>query len=292
MTIYHTPILVDTIINYFSLSSTSIIADLTTGEGGHASLLAKYNPEGQMLCLDRDRIILEKARDRMKEFTHITYVCDTYDHLTTIRKQQHFPLFDAILIDMGISMFHFKGAGRGFSFDDDTLDMRLSEEGILSAEQVINTFSEQDLADIFYYYGEERFSRRFAREIVRQRPFFSAKELADFLLTSIGRHGKIHPATKIFQALRIFINEELEIVENMLKDIIFNLAINGIFCVLTFHSLEDRLVKNSFKEYARAGLGTILTPKPMTPSREEIAQNPAARSAKLRVFKRREDAGI
>ncbi|MGL4676400.1 MAG: 16S rRNA (cytosine(1402)-N(4))-methyltransferase RsmH [Brevinema sp.] len=288
--IYHTPILVNTIINYFSLTSTSVIADLTTGEGGHASLLAKYNPKGQILCLDRDRLILEKARDRMKEFTHVTYVCDTYDHLTDIRIQHAFPLFDAILIDMGVSMFHFKGAGRGFSFDDDTLDMRLSENGVLSAEQVINTFSENDLADIFYYYGEERFSRRFAREIVRQRPFFSAKELSDFLLKSIGRYGKVHPATKIFQALRIFVNEELEIVENMLKDIIFHLAPRGVLCILSFHSLEDRLVKKSFKAHMREGV--IITPKPIVPSREEIAQNPAARSAKLRVFQRREDASI
>ncbi len=285
MNIFHTPILADTILEYFHLNSNSVVADLTTGEGGHSSLFAPIC--GRQLCLDRDCVILEKAQQRLSSFDNITYVCDTYDHLSSVREKIKFPLFDAILIDMGVSMFHFKGADRGFSFEDSTLDMRLSADHTISAEKVINTFSEQDLADIFYYYGEERYSRRYAREIVKRRPFFSAKELSDYLLQSIGRHGKIHPATKIFQALRIFVNEELEIAENMLKDIVSNLAVDGVLSILTFHSLEDRLVKNAFKSYAKDGLGTILTPKPISSSQEETKNNPAARSAKLRVFQKR-----
>ncbi len=238
------------------------------------------------MCLDRDRIILDKAEKRLENFKQITFVCDTYDNLSKVRNEIDFPLFDGILIDMGVSMFHFKGADRGFSFEDGSLDMRLSEGAELSAEQIVNTFSEEDLADIFYYYGEERYSRRYAREIVRGRPFLSAKELSSHLMQTIGRHGKIHPATKIFQALRIFTNNELEIAENMLKDIVSNLSQDGVLCILTFHSLEDRLVKNAFKDYAKSGLGRILTPKPLAPSHEEVKQNPAARSAKLRVFKK------
>lgn len=287
MNIFHTPILADTIIEYSNIKENSVIADLTTGEGGHSSIFARLNPQGKLLCLDRDHIILEKAQQRLQEFSQITYVCDTYDHLTDVRQRINFPLFDAILIDMGVSMFHFKGADRGFSFEDNSLDMRLSADHPLSAEQVINTFSENDLADIFYYYGEERYSRRYAREIVKNRPFFSAKELSEFLLKNIGRHGKIHPATKIFQGLRIFVNEELEIAENMLKDIVSNLAEQGILSILTFHSLEDRLVKNAFKSYAKEGLGTIITPKPIIPSNDEIKLNPASRSAKLRIFQKR-----
>ncbi len=166
MNIFHTPIMADEIIEFLDIKENSVLADLTTGEGGHSCLMAQKNPDGKMLCLDRDRIILEKAQKRLEQFKQITYVCDTYDHLTDVRKNIDFPLFDGILIDMGVSMFHFKGAERGFSFEDDTLDMRLSLDSPLSAEQVVNTFSEEDLADIFYYYGEERYSRRYAREIV------------------------------------------------------------------------------------------------------------------------------
>ncbi len=286
MNIFHTPILADTIIDFLDIKKDSVLADLTTGEGGHSSMMAEKNPDGRLLCLDRDKIILAKAEKRLERFKQITYVCDTYDNLSAVRKNIDFPLFDGILIDMGVSMFHFKGAERGFSFEDDTLDMRLSLDSPLSAEQVVNTFSEEDLADIFYYYGEERYSRRYAREIVRGRPFFSAKELSEYLIRTVGRHGKTHPATKIFQALRIFTNNELEIAENMLKDIVSNLSKDGVLCILTFHSLEDRLIKNAFKDYAKSGLGTVLTPKPIPPSPEEIKQNPAARSAKLRVFKK------
>ena len=286
MHIYHTPILAETIMEFLNINSNSVLADLTTGEGGHSSLMAALVPQGQLLCLDRDRIILEKAQERMEEYSNITYVCDTYDHLNAVREKINFPLFDGILIDMGISMFHFKGAERGFSFEDDSLDMRLSEDHPISAEQVINTFQEEDLADIFYYYGEERYSRRYAREIVNQRPFLSAKELADYLVKKIGRHGRTHPATKIFQALRIYVNEELEIAENMLKEIVDNLSVGGVLCILTFHSLEDRLVKNAFKSYVKKGLGELLIPKTLSPSFEEIKKNPAARSAKLRVFKK------
>ena len=286
MTVYHTPILAEEIINFLNIKPNSNIADLTTGEGGHSSMIAPLNRDGLLLCLDRDRIILEKAQERLNEFQHITYICDTYDNLSEVRNKNDLPFFDGILIDMGVSMFHFKGANRGFSFEDETLDMRLSVDATKSAELVVNTYSEQDLADIFYYYGEEYYSRRYAREIVRERPFHSAKELSSYLMKTIGKHGRTHPATKIFQALRIYVNEELDIAENMLRIIVENLSPEGILCILTFHSLEDRLVKKSFKYHAQQGLGSILTPKPMKPSLEEIKKNPAARSAKLRIFKR------
>lgn len=286
MLIYHTPILVSTIIKFFNLKEHSIVADLTTGEGGHSSMLAPLIPHGKLICLDRDQEILFLAQERLKKFNNIVYINDTYNNITEIRKNYHIPLFNAVLVDMGISMFHFKGADRGFSFEDDILDMRLGKGTNISAEQIVNTFSEKDLADIFYYYGEERYSRRMAREIVKRRPFFSAKDLADYILKKIGRHGKIHPATKIFQGLRIFVNEELEIAEDFLKKIVNNLAPQGILCILTFHSLEDRLVKQAFREYVQEGYGIMPFTKPLTPSIDECKTNPAARSAKLRVFQR------
>lgn len=284
MMIYHTPILATEILEFLNIQPNSIIADLTTGEGGHSSLIAPL--AHQLICLDRDREILTKAQKRLHDFQNIKYICDTYDHIADIRESYNIPLFNGVVVDMGISMFHFKGADRGFSFNDDTLDMRLSEEYPLSAEQVINTYSEKDLADIFYYYGEEHHSRRIANLIVKKRPFYSAKELSEYIVQNVGRRGKTHPATKIFQGLRIFVNQELEIAENFLKDIVYQLAPGAILCILTFHSLEDRLVKKAFKEYEQKKLGTLPISKPMIPSFEEIKLNPAARSAKLRVFKR------
>ncbi|MGL4366753.1 MAG: 16S rRNA (cytosine(1402)-N(4))-methyltransferase RsmH [Brevinemataceae bacterium] len=286
MNIYHTSILGETIIEYLNIQPDSVIADLTTGEGGHSSLIAPHLCKGTLLCVDRDKQILSKAQERLKVFDNIVYVCDTFDRISEIRTENKLPLFNGVLVDMGISMFHFKGAGRGFSFEDDKLDMRLSFDDELTAQDVINTFSANDLADIFYYYGEEYHSRRIASSIVKQRPFFSAKELSDYMLKICGRKGKTHPATKIFQGLRIFVNKELEIAENFFKSITDNLASSGILCVLTFHSLEDRLVKRAFKEYKQNNLGVVLTEKPITPSDTEIKTNPAARSAKLRIFQR------
>ncbi|MGL4387921.1 MAG: 16S rRNA (cytosine(1402)-N(4))-methyltransferase RsmH [Brevinema sp.] len=284
MTIYHNPILADTILEFMNIQKTSIIADLTTGEGGHSSLMAPL--ANKLICLDRDSEILAKAQDRLKDFDNIQFICDTYDHITAMRNIYQLPLFDGILVDMGVSMFHFKGADRGFSFNDDTLDMRLSLDSDLTAQIVINTFSEKDLADIFYYYGEEHHSRKFANVIVKRRPFYSAQELSEHIFQTIGRHGKTHPATKIFQGLRIFVNQELEIAETFLNDIVNHLAPGGIICILTFHSLEDRLVKRAFQQFQKDNLGTLPILKPLVPSFEEIKRNPAARSAKLRVFKR------
>ncbi|MGL4563414.1 MAG: 16S rRNA (cytosine(1402)-N(4))-methyltransferase RsmH [Brevinema sp.] len=284
MTIYHTPILANTILEFLNIQKTSVIADLTTGEGGHSSLMAPLAKK--LICLDRDQEILSKAKERLKEFENITYICDTYDHIASVRESYQLPLFDGVLVDMGVSMFHFKGADRGFSFNDDTLDMRLSLDADLSADIVVNTFSEKDLADIFYYYGEEYHSRKFANLIVKKRPFYSAQELAEYLVQTVGRHGKTHPATKIFQGLRIFVNQELEIAETFLKEVVHHLSPGGVLCILTFHSLEDRLVKRAFKQYEQDKLGTLPIVKPIVPSFEEIKTNPAARSAKLRVFKR------
>ncbi|MGL4394519.1 MAG: 16S rRNA (cytosine(1402)-N(4))-methyltransferase RsmH [Brevinema sp.] len=284
MTIYHTPILAETILEFLDIKKTSVVADLTTGEGGHSSLMAPLAKK--LVCLDRDREILAKAQERLKEFDNIEFICDTYDNIASVRESHKLPLFDGILVDMGVSMFHFKGADRGFSFNDDTLDMRLSLDSDLTAATVVNTFSENDLADIFYYYGEEHHSRKFANVIVKRRPFYSAQELSEYILQAVGRHGKTHPATKIFQGLRIFVNQELEIAETFLKEIVSQLAPNGVLCILTFHSLEDRLVKRAFQQFQKDGLGTLPIAKPLAPSFEEIKSNPAARSAKLRVFKR------
>ncbi|MGL5722744.1 MAG: 16S rRNA (cytosine(1402)-N(4))-methyltransferase RsmH [Brevinema sp.] len=285
MTPIHKSIMVPEILSMFDLKPNAVVADLTTGEGGHSSFMAPLIPQGKLLCLDRDEEILNIAKKRLEEHPHITYVCDTYDHISAVREQAGFPLFDAILVDMGVSMFHFKEAKRGFSFEDLSLDMRLDDSSE-SAKDIINTYSEAELADIFYYYGEEFSSRKLARIIVQQRPFDTAKELAGCILKSAGNRGKTHPATKIFQALRIYVNKELEIAETFLEEVVSNLASGGKLCILTFHSMEDRLVKNAFRRFADKNKGVLPITKPMPPSLAEQKANPASRSAKLRVFQR------
>ncbi|MGL5254870.1 MAG: 16S rRNA (cytosine(1402)-N(4))-methyltransferase RsmH [Brevinema sp.] len=284
MTPIHKSIMVTEILEMFQLKPNSIVADLTTGEGGHSSLMAPLIPQGKLLCLDRDSEILDRAKERLSEFSNISYVCDTYDHISSVRSNAKFPLFDAILVDMGVSMFHFKEAKRGFSFEDASLDMRLDDSSE-SAKDIVNTYSEAELADIFYYYGEEFSSRKLARVIVQNRPFDTAKELAGCILKIAGR-GKIHPATKIFQALRIYVNKELEIAETFLEEVVLNLAPAGKLCILTFHSMEDRLVKNAFRRLADEKKGILPITKPKIPSLAEQKANPASRSAKLRVFQR------
>lgn len=285
MTPVHVPIMVQEILSFFALKPNFNAADLTTGEGGHSAFLAPLIPGGTLLCLDRDAKILALAKELLAEYSNIVYANDTYANIAHVRTQLKLPLFDAILVDMGISMYHFKEAKRGFSFEDASLDMRLDGSSE-SAEDILNSYSEKDLADIFFYYGEEHQSRRLARAVVQNRPVTSAKELAEIALKSLGRKGKTHPATKIFQALRIYINKELEIAEKFLEEVVLHLAPRGVLCILTFHSMEDRLVKNAFKAYVSQGLGQLLAPKPLEPSREEQRTNPASRSAKLRIFQR------
>ncbi len=190
---------------------------------------------------------------------------------------------DGILADLGISLYHYKNAG--FSYiDNKPLDMRLDSSEI-SADTVINHFRESEIADIIYEYGEEYESRKIARAICRNRPIKSLKELAD-IITGVKRqkNGKVHPAAKTFQALRIFINKELKFLESFIPIAVDNLSENGKLVIISYHSLEDRIVKNSFKNLSAQGKGSILTKKPVLPSQEEIKMNRASRSAKMRVF--------
>lgn len=286
---YHQPILVEPILEALKIQPDSIIVDVTCGEGGHSSRIAPLLPQGRLICLDRDNDILNIARERLSEYSNITFVHSTFDRIKTVISEIGYSGVDGIVADFGISMFHLKQRGLGMSYtDEEDLDMRLGYDNEFSAKDVVNTFAEKKIADIIYQYGEERNSRRIAREIVANRPILTAKKLSDVVLRAFRgkKFGRIHPATRTFQALRIFVNKELEKIESFIPQAVDILNQGARLCVMSFHSLEDRIVKHRFKDLQAEEMGKILTKKPIRPDFEEVKRNSASRSAKLRIFEK------
>ena len=269
----------------------ALLVDCTLGEGGHTSLLLEKYAGLKVIGLDRDIRIMEKAKVRMAPYGdrfQARNVCfddfwRTYDG----------PAVDFVLFDLGISVFHYEESGRGFSFKRrEILDMRLSADGELSAQDVVNTYDEKSLADLIFNYGEERYSRRIASAICSCRQTKRIEytdELADIIWDAVPneyRHRRIHPATKTFQALRIEVNAELDRIEPALEGAVKALKPGGRIAVITFHSLEDRPVKWFFRNHEN--ILDILTRKPVEPTEEECRANPPSRSAKLRVVEKLE----
>lgn len=291
--IYHTPVMPNEVIGYLNLHEDSIIIDSTCGEGGHSALIAPLIPAGRLICIDRNAPILARARERLAGYGNITFYEDTFDKISDIMSLEKISKVDGILADLGISLFHLTGENSmGFSYTDPKgLSMRLDNrlETGFDARDVVNKFSEKEIADILYIYGEEYESRKIAAAIVRNRPYKSAAELAGVIMRAkkprIG--GKTHPAAKSFQALRIYVNKELQILESFIPGSVDNLLDSGRLVILSYHSLEDRIVKNSFKELEKKGGFSILTKKPVVPGMEELKTNRASRSAKLRVIEKR-----
>lgn len=287
MAYIHQPILLSEILESFIIRPDSLLADVTCGEGGHSAALAGLNPQGTLICLDRNADILEVARHRLQDYPHVHFIQDTFDHLETVRNSLGLPLLDGILADLGISMFHLKTMGLGFSFEDsESLEMSLDKSGP-TAGDVVNRYPETEIADILYRYGEERDSRRIARAIVQARPILNSRQLALVITRARGNpHGRIHAATRSFQALRIYVNREWELLESFLPMAVRQLRPGGRLAVITFHSLEDRIVKWKLRELAEQGAGIIITKKPLIAGASELETNPASRSAKLRIFEK------
>ncbi|OHD54713.1 MAG: 16S rRNA (cytosine(1402)-N(4))-methyltransferase [Spirochaetes bacterium GWF1_51_8] len=286
---FHTPIMLAEILEIAALKKDSFVIDCTCGEGGHSEKFAPLIPDGRLLCIDRDPSILEIAHARLSGFTNVGFMHTRFDRIGEIVRENEFPAPDFILADLGISMFHMKTPGRGISYTDtQSLDMRLDTSEKINALTVINTFKETEIADIIYKYGEEFEARKIAREIVRSRPFYNAADLAD-AVRKVKRHnkGRIHPATQTFQALRVYINRELDQLEAFLPEAVSVLKPGGRIVVMSFHSLEDRTVKLFFRETAKNELGTLVMKKPLVPSPREMRENPSARSTKLRAFEKR-----
>ena len=295
MEILHYPVMHEEVLTYLLLNpeTKTTLIDCTTGEGGHSSLFLEKYPNLTVIGLDRDKDIQKKAIERLKDYKERFVPVNTWfnDYLSNAEDESA----DAILFDLGISIFHYEESKRGFSFrKDEGLDMRLDVTQSLSAETIVNEYSEIELADVIYKYGEERYSRRIARAIAEEREknrIESAEKLASIIFSAVPReyrYGRIHPATRTFQALRIEVNKELDRIRPALKEAIRVLKPNGRIAVITFHSLEDRIVKWFFKEEASKDGSPIkiLTKKPIVPSEKECEENAPSRSSKLRVVEK------
>lgn len=294
----HKPVLLKEILEIFGPKPGQLFIDGTANGGGHTfAILDMIKPDGKILAIDKDRDLIERLElDVRYHMSNMISACGSYGEMTQIAKEHGFHQASGILLDLGYSSWHIESSGRGFSFlRDEPLVMRYETEANLgtglTASDVVNRFSEKDLADILFKYGEERFARKIATEITHFREkqkIISSKQLADIVSRACPRKGysKIHPATRTFQALRIFVNGELEELEKALPQAVDLLSEGGKLAIITFHSLEDRIVKNFFRQCTKEDKTEILTKKPIYPTDEEIAQNPRARSAKLRVIVR------
>jgi 16S rRNA (cytosine1402-N4)-methyltransferase len=259
--------------------------DGTVGAGGHAAqILSASSPGGRLLGLDADVDALNIAGKTLANYgVRAVLVESNFDQLQMAALAHGFTPADGILLDLGLSSMQLSDPARGFSFASGSLDMRASRSAKLTADDLVNELTQEELADLIYQYGEEYQSRRIARHIVAARPLHSALELADVIERAVGRRGRTHPATKTFQALRIAVNHELENLDSVLPQLGMVTSPGSRAAIITFHSLEDRRVKDFFKENRN---WRNLTKHPIRPSRSETLANPRSRSAKLRVAER------
>ncbi|HSA07020.1 MAG TPA: 16S rRNA (cytosine(1402)-N(4))-methyltransferase RsmH [Candidatus Gastranaerophilales bacterium] len=301
----HKTVLLNEAVDALNCRKGKIYIDATAGGGGHSFAIAeKIFPEGRLIIFDTDPDAIKACTARLEEYKEITTIIKSnYSEIPDVLKELNIEkITGGILFDLGVSYHQLTSEERGFSFmHDSALDMRMNPDLPVSAYDIVNSWSEEQLYKIFKEFGEERFSRKIAKKLVQIRKtqkINTTKELADILLKNIPRSGqKIHPATRIFQALRIAVNQELELLEKTLNKIVHLLDVNARIVVISFHSLEDRLVKNNFRRYSSkciCPLGKmiceceppvlkIISKKPLVPSREELRENPSSRSAKMRI---------
>jgi 16S rRNA (cytosine1402-N4)-methyltransferase len=284
----HVPVLLKEAIDFLNVRRGGTYIDATVGLGGHSYEIAKrLGAPGHLIGLDKDPAALERARAKLtgEDFPKVTLLHCSF---AEVGKRFGRNFADGLLADIGVSSLQLDDAARGFSFQaDGPLDMRMDPRSERTAEQVVNHLDERELADVIYEFGEERRSRRIARAIVRSRPIRSTAHLADVISAAArpmnSEQRRIHPATRTFQALRIFVNRELDDLRALLDAAPRVLKPGGRVVVISFHSLEDRIVKDAFREAAKQGFMKLLTKKPLMATEEESDRNPRARSAKLRA---------
>jgi len=282
----HKPVLLEEVLSHLQPEPHQGFVDGTVGQGGHAaSIMHRVLPGGRLLAFDRDLVNLATAKERLSEYgDRVVFVHDSYANLISQAQAHGFSSVNGILLDLGYSSVHINDASRGFSFQKEgPLDMRYDRKQSLDAKEIIATWDEEGLARIFRVYGEEPRARDVAKAICEARKssvIETTTDLANVVSLVIRRHGPIHPATQIFQALRIAVNDELGELERALPQCRDLLALGGRLAIISFHSLEDRLVKQFFKS---SNDWELVTKHPITASKEEIKANPRSRSAKLRV---------
>ena len=303
----HRSVLLDECIEALSIRPDGVYVDGTAGGAGHSSVIASHlGPNGKLLALDQDETAVRVARERLSVFGERAEVVHTnFCNLSEVCRERNITQIDGLLLDLGVSSYQLDTAERGFSYQADApLDMRMNAQNPLTAKQIVNEYSEDALRRILYEYGEERFSSRIASNIVRAResaPIETTGELVEIIKRSIpaqAREGGHHPAKRSFQALRIEVNAELDVIAPAIKSAVSLLSPGGRIAIITFHSLEDRIVKQTYtsltggctcpKDFPVCVCGNrpkikIITKKPILPSPEELEANPRSRSAKLRV---------
>jgi len=299
---HHLPVMPREVLRFLSCHPGGVYVDATLGGGGHAHMiLSASEPDGFLIGIDHDFEALKAATTALEDFgKRIRLRRGNFRAIDKICKKEGIAAVDGVLMDLGVSSYHLDASHRGFSFryPDDPLDMRMDLNTSMKASDILNEYPENTLRDIISHYGEERWAAAIAREIVKTRATTSFQTAGDLVMAvkraipSKMRHGKIHMATRTFQALRIFLNEELTALQEGLEKALLLLSPGGKLAVITFHSLEDRIVKHTFRNAGKNSsfpgnrIFKVLTRHPVTPTSEEINTNPRARSAKLRVIER------
>ncbi len=293
----HIPVMLDEVIEYLKLAPGQTIVDATLGTGGHSlEILKRITPGGRLIGIDRDEDSLEICRQRLSEFKDsCEFVHANFSDLDQVLAGLGIESIDGIFFDLGISTYQLKDPQRGFSFQEDgPLDMRLDKSSYISAYDLVNNLNENEISHLLWSFGQERWHNRIAHLLVEERkvtPIATTRQLADLVVRAIPHryrrsYYRIHPATRTFQAVRIAVNRELEILESAIKKAVAILKKQARICVISFHSLEDRVIKHTFRALKADGIIDIITAKPLTPAASEIEKNPSSRSSKFRVAQR------
>ena len=304
----HKPVLLEETIKGLNIKKDGIYVDGTLGGAGHSREILKHlSTNGQLIGIDRDEEALQAAKKNLQQFKNVQYVHGNHDEIEEILEKLKIDKVDGILLDLGVSSYQLDERQRGFSYlGNNELDMRMDQTQELTAKQVVNTYSEEELANIIYKYGEERFSRQIAKNICKERKekeITSTEELVNIIEKSIPSYAKKegHPAKRTFQAIRIEVNDEIKPLYNTVKKCIQLLKPKGRLCIITFHSLEDRAVKEAYTDsigkcicpkdlpYCVCGAkseGKIINKKPIIATKEEQEKNSRSKSAKLRIFEK------
>nr|WP_294680549.1 16S rRNA (cytosine(1402)-N(4))-methyltransferase RsmH [uncultured Anaerotignum sp.] len=307
MNFHHVSVLLQECIDNLNIKPDGIYVDGTMGGGGHSLEIAKRLKSGRLICIDQDPNAHEAAGKRLAEYKdRITFVRDNFGNIKSILDSLGIEKIDGMLLDIGVSSHQLDEAERGFSYQQDApLDMRMNPDKPFSAYEVVNEYDEDELDRVIFTYGEERWARRIAQFIVKEReakPIETTGELVEIIKKAVpkgARKDGPHPAKRTFQAIRIEVNGELDVLQQAIDDVAARLSVGGRLCIITFHSLEDRIVKEAFRKQenpcicppqfpvcvcGKKPLGRVITRKPILPSREELEVNPRSRSAKLRVL--------